>query len=1421
MASIDERVVQMTFRSAEFLSGANMVLSALAKLKSSLSNMKGAESGLNGINAAAKGINLSGLTSSVEGLSSKFSALGVIGAAALATIASRAVMAGAQMLKSLTITPIMAGLDIYSTKLNSMQTILANTVGQAGSNIAHVTQALNELNTYSNQTIYRFGDMAHAIGLFTAAGVGIDTSVASIKGLANIAALSGSSTQQASTAMYQLSQAIAAGSVKLEDWNSIVNAGMGGKVFQNALIETARVHGVSVDEMIKKNGSFRLSLQEGWLTSDIMTETLSKFTGDLSAAQLKAMGYTDAQTQAILRQAKAAVDSATKVRTISQLWEVMSDSVATAWSKVWEAVIGNLPQATALLTSVAAGLSKVFVAPVQHLGDLLQKWNELGGRAILINALSDGIRILGSVLKPIGQAFREVFDPMTAGRLVDLTVRFHDFINTLKPSAATIENIHKIFEGLFSGLKIGVDIFKGIVGVIGQVLNAATGTGGGILGLAAKFGTLITNVRRTIESGTGLTTFFHILGTVLSAPVKGLSLAVQGLDKLAAVFPKILALIQPFVSKVASAFKAIGAAIGQAISSGDLSNVLHVINQVLLGGVLLAIRNFTGKLSKSLGGGLGIVDQIKSIFGGLTGALTAMQRNLNAGTLQKIAIAIALLAASIAVMSFIDAGKLAKSLSAMTVMFTQLMGAMAILSKIGVGVFQIIAIAAAMDLISGAILILAGAVTILAQLSWSEIAKGISAIAAMMVILVASVTLMSRNTPGVLSAAAAMILMAVALNIMSGAVALLGNMDWGTLIKGVGTIAALLAIMGLFNTFGGGKNLISTAAAMLILGAALNVMAMALGTMGSMDMASIGKGLLTIAGALIIIAAGMAIMPKDMLVTAAGLLVVSAALLILSQAMQAMGNMSWGEIAASLIVLAGALVIISAAMMLMTGALPGAAALLIISGALAILVPVLVMLGSLSWQVILTSLAALAGVLIVLGLAGILLAPVAPALLAIGAALLLFGAGVLAVGAGVALLGIGLTAIGAAVTVAGAAILSFVTGLLNLIPTALAKIGQGIVQFAAAIGAGGAAITAAFTTILTALLNAIIKVTPLIGQAIGGILNQFLNLINQYAPRVISTMVSLINQLLSAIASNMGKFVQKGADIIVNLVNGIAANVGRIVTAATNAIVAFLNAIASNLGRVVQAGIDLALKFINAVADGLRNNGAALGNAAWNLASAIVEGLANGIAAMAGRAVAAAANLASQVLGALGNVLKFWSPSHETRDMGIGISRGLALGIRDASGEAVRSSKDIGKAVLAALETSLSGTGGLGNIEPVITPVLDLSKAKKGFDDLAAMTGAGIIPVTSAGAAGAISATAAPSVPGGGVVVSGGTTLSFTQNNTSPKALSAAEIYRQTKNQLSVVKGALPALCSPWSRSRTRRAGRLSSRWQISPAVSS
>jgi tape measure domain-containing protein len=1299
LSSIDERVVQMTFKSSDFLKSSADVLNALANLKDKLGSLKGAEGSLNDINAAGKKMDLSGIASGVDQIASKFSALGIAGVSALATIASKAVMAGAQLLKSLTLDPVMAGLDIYSTKLNAMQTMLANTMGQAGSNVQSITAALNELNQYSNLTIYRFADMAHNIGLFTAAGVNIKDSVSSIKGLSNIAALSGASTEQAAMAMYQMSQAIASGTVRLMDWNSVVNAGMGGKVFQNALIQTARVHGVAVDEMIKKNGSFRDSLQEGWLTSGIMTETLATFTGDLSAAQLKAMGYTDAQTKAIMAQAKTAVEAATKVRTVSQLWSVMGDSIATAWSSIWEAIIGNLDDATNLLTSVSGALSNIFVAPIQHLGEFLKAWNELGGRTVLITAITDAFKFLGTVLKPIKDAFREVFPPATAQQLYDLTLKFYNFIEGLKLSAKASDDLHRIFAGLFSGIKIVWDVIKGVVGVIGDLIRAVTGASGGFLDLGAKVGDFLGNVRKSIESGTAFTKFFDILSTVLTAPVKLLGLLGEGLSKLADI-------AGPIVSKIAGAFKTVGEAIYQAFQSGDLTKVASLVNEGLLGSILVAVEMFMRNLSKRVGGA-GMLSALKQSFQTLTNTLRAMQLNLNADTLMKIAIAVGVLAASLVAMSFIDPGKLAKSLGAITVMFTQLLIAMEVVSKISKsgGFLKMPLIAASLNLLATAILILAAAVAVLSLFSWEQLAKGLGSVAVLLGLLVAAVNLMpSKN---VLLAAAAMTAMAVAIDIMTAAVGILGNMDISTLVKGLTSIAAALGI----------------------------------------------------------IAIGMRLMPKNMLVTAAGLLVVSAALAILSGALTIMGKMSWGAIGKSLTELAGALVILSAAMILMSGTLPGAAALLVVAGALAILTPILITLGAMPWSVLLTSLGALAAIFVVLGAAGLLLTPVAPALLAIGAAMLLFGAGVALLGAGVLVLGTGLTVLGAALTISGAAIVSFVTSMLNLIPLAMQKIGEGIVLMATEIGKGGVAITQAFVAILNALIDAIVQVTP----------------------KAVDMFFKLIMALLTEIDNHMPDFVRKGSDIIVKFLAGIASNTQNIIRAGTDIIIEVITGIGNAALRIANAAADTIVRFINGLSAAINSHSAEINAAARKLIGAIVNAISSAMDTMTGGLFSKAKSIASSIFNFLTAPFR-GSPIEQgpMRDVGRAIIQALINGLSDS-----RDLMDTAGSTGDMLLKAMSGLQDNIELNPVITPVIDLSQAKRGFDDLATM--ARIQPVTTTGMAPAVAAAAAGArPPGEGAISVGGSTYNFTQNNTSPKALSEAEIYRQTKNQLSVLKGALP-----------------------------
>ena len=384
---VDERVVEMRFDNEQFERNVGETMSTLKKLKKSL-KLDGASKGLGDISAAAKKCDVSCVERSIESVRASFSALGIVGATTLANITNSAVNAGKRIVSALTIDPVKTGFDEYETKIDAIQTIMSNTASK-GTTMADVTKTLDELNTYADKTIYNFAEMTRNIGTFTAAGVDLKTSATAIQGIANLAAASGSSSMQASTAMYQLSQALAAGTVKLQDWNSVVNAGMGGEKFQEALKETARRHGVAVDKMIEKNGSFRESLQEGWITADILNETLNNFTvkgaTEYASSMQKAGKWTKKQADAFVAEAQSMEDAATKVKTFTQLWDTLKESAQSGWSQSWEIIVGDFEEAKELFTEASDLFGGIIGKSADARNRLLEgalssKWESLSKR---------------------------------------------------------------------------------------------------------------------------------------------------------------------------------------------------------------------------------------------------------------------------------------------------------------------------------------------------------------------------------------------------------------------------------------------------------------------------------------------------------------------------------------------------------------------------------------------------------------------------------------------------------------------------------------------------------------------------------------------------------------------------------------------------------------------------------------------------------------------------------------------------------------------------------------------------------------------------------------------------------------------------------------------------------------------------------
>nr|WP_144363768.1 tape measure protein [Lacrimispora amygdalina] len=1275
--TVDERVVEMRFDNKQFEQNIQTSLSSLDKLKKSL-NLEGAAKGLETVNDAANKCsgNMSPLSNAVETVRVRFSALEVMAITALQNITNSALAAGKNLVSAFTIDPIKTGFEEYETQINAVQTILANTSSK-GTTLDQVNNALDELNHYADMTIYNFTEMTRNIGTFTAAGVDLDTSVAAIKGIANLAAVSGSNSQQASTAMYQLSQALAAGTVKLQDWNSVVNAGMGGQVFQDALKETAKVHGIAIDEMIKDEGSFRETLSKGWLTSDILTETLAKFTGDLNEDQLRTMGYTDDQIKSIMEMGKTANDAATKVKTFTQLFDTLKEAAQSGWTQSWEIIVGDFEEAKELLTEVSDTFSAVINASADARNKMLQDWKDLGGRTMMIEAVKNVFEGLVSVVKPVREAFSEIFPPMTGKQLAEITERIRDLTAKFKMGEESSKNLKNTFKGVFAVLDIVGQAFKAVVGGVGELIGLFLPAGNGVLSLTGSFGEYLVKLDETVKKtdvfGKAVLTVVDIVKTAITF-VKTAGEKVKEFGKAAGgkfdfpgfeLFHSFLERVHERMAQIGegagkmksgviaafemmgealekckflqmleslwNAVKAIGGGIADLLGSmisglgkADFNGIIDLLNGIATGGLFIAISNFLNSKADKKGifgfieslvesplSQIGdILDSAKSVLDGVRESFEAYQTNLKAGTLIKIATAIGILAASIVVIATIDSDKLSASLGAITVLFANLLGAMAIFEKIAGSKTKVSKACTAMIAMSVAVSILAGALKKVSDLDWGELARGLVGIAGLTTIVVASSKAMAsgqkqvmkgatsliifgaaikilasackdlsklqwdelgRGLTGVgvlfaeiavflrvakfngkmISTATGIIILAAAMKVLASACKDFGQMEWSEIGKGLTGIGGLLAELAVFtNLAGNAKHVMSTGVSLIAIGAAMKIFASAVKDFGQLQWDEIGRGLTVMGGALAEVAIAVNLMPKNMIGIGTGLVIVGGALEIIANCMSKFGGMQWEEIGRGLTVMGGALAELAISLNFMKGTIGGSAALLIASGALAVLAPVLSILGALSWEAIAKGLISIAGAFTIIGVAGAVLTPLVPTILALSGAFALIGVGVLTIGAGLLAAGTGLSALAigftalatagaAGATAIVAALTVIVTGIAGLIPAVLTKVGEGLIAICKVIAAGAPAIGEAVKAVILTLVDVLVSCVPQLADGALQLVVGVLAALVTYTPQIVDLAFKFLIGILEGIASNLPSLIKAGIDVLMAFFAGI------------------------------------------------------------------------------------------------------------------------------------------------------------------------------------------------------------------------------------------------------------------------------------------
>lgn len=954
--TVDERVVQMSLENRQFESNAKETMSTLDKLKQSL-NFKGASKSFEEVNTAMKGINLSGLVSGIEEVSKRFSTLGIIGVTALQNITNQVLNTAKSLVNDLTLAPIFSGFQEYETQIGAIQTILANTSSQ-GTTLEQVNAALDELNTYADKTIYNFTEMTRNIGTFTAAGVDLKTSVEAIKGIANLAAMSGSTSQQASTAMYQLSQALAAGRVSLQDWNSVVNAGMGGKVFQEALMQTAETMGIVVD----RSKSFRESIsatggQDSWLTSEVLLNTLRQFTGDLTDAELAAMGFNDAQIQAIQAQAKTANEAATQVKTLTQLLNTMKESVSSGWTETWEIIIGDFGEARTLFTQV----SNVFGDFVSNMsearnnllrGGLMSGWKQFLNEGIsnqedfllsveqAMNSYGYYEGFLDDLIETHG-SFEDSLKSgwMTTDILADSVQRYTDRLNAmsmeeLEAAGYTSQHVEQlnelnagikdgsvnlddflmkmgrdsgrenIIEGLSQAFRVLLEVIKPIQTAYGNVFEAMKPEQ--LYEMTESFRNFFTNLSLGEENAKNLQDTFQGLFSVFDLVGKGISSVWKSISGYGS---EIGGLASKFLSLTGSIGRWLTSLNEAVDSSGALSFISDTITYSLD-----TVFETINKVTDGIGGFVGVLTSVKdvvssvftSIFGVIKKVFDWIRENISAGDIFAGLAGGGIFVLAKKLSGLIDkikglfdktnAGNIKDSL---TEVLDSLHESLTSFQQ-GIKVASIIGIAVAITLL----------VSSLRKLSEINPASLLYSLGAMEVIFIElnsgfksfQKTLNDFNSKGSIRSAITMVALAEAINILAEAIGKIGSLNFDEIVKGLIGIGGLMGELVVAINFLGKSNgtTLRTSVAIIALSFACKNLADAMKSFGSMPWEEIKRGLVAMGGALLEFTLSLSVLGKfggmGSLLGSVGMLISAQSLYAISENLEKMGSLDWETI---------------------------------------------------------------------------------------------------------------------------------------------------------------------------------------------------------------------------------------------------------------------------------------------------------------------------------------------------------------------------------------------------------------------------------------------------------------------------------------------------------------------------------------------
>lgn len=1183
---VDERVVEMRFENGQFEKGVAQSTESLNKLKKSL-NLEGAAKGLENVNSAAKNTSgIESLAASLEKVERRFSTMGIVGMRVIENLTDSAMRLANRAVSFLTSGIIQGGINRAKNLENAhfqLQGLLKDEEA--------VSAVMKNVNDSVDGTAYSLDAAAKVASQLAASGMRAgDEMYKSLRAVAGVAAMTNS------------------------DYESI------GQIFT-----TVAGNGRLMGEQLLQLSS------RGMNAAAVLGEALGKSESEIrdmvSKGKIDFQTFADAMDDAFGEHAKKANETFNGA--LSNIKAALARIGALFISPL---IVQNGPIVKFFNTfrervndvkKSIGPLADQFTGSVNKMADAatsaISRFDSEDRTSIFTNIVStmtSAFSGLWSILKPVGQAFRDVFPQTTASQLIVITERIKDLISKIQLGAVESENLRDTFKGVFSVLKFAVGTITSITKGIDNLLFHLTGVRGGFLGITGAVGRWVTKMTDATKAGAAFRTVIDAISSYLGRGIDGIKnfLAIvkekfvtPGFEK----FTDVLQKLWDLVKKIGSKINDFLSGIVSSFNGDSLTGVFTMVNALVL--LKIAYRKFfddwkplikrwkqiiNDGLLKTIKDITVAPEGIVSAFNAVKSSLWTFNKSMKYDNIMKLAKALLVLAAAMLVVSLIDTDKMVSSMTAITALITELMAVIKFYNTLGTASIKdsanIIAVSTGLIQMAVSVLILASALKKLSGLSWEELAKGLSGVTGLVAILVAAAKIMNKEKLEMLKFGKQMILMSAAILILASACKKLSGLSWEELAKGV---SGVLIFVGIFvaavKILNSNEKAISKfAGQMIFMSIGISIMAAVAKSLSELSWEELGKGASGLLAIVTMLVAATKIMSKDsggMLKASAPMILFATAIAIVGQTMKSLSGMSWDELGRGIAGIGGSIAIFAAGLKAMSGSAKGAGSLLLAAVALGALTPVLLVLGSMSWGAIAKSMTAIAAAFTVLGLAGLILKPVVPTIALLGASIALIGVGCLAAGAGLELFSAGIAAL-VGVTVASATGIAaslkvILLGLLDMVPE----------------------LASSFETAIRSLMQILINLIPDASQALVQLILGTLNAIADNIPQLIDGVSNLVLGLIQSLTTKLPEFTIALVNFLATLFNSLAEDIQPLVNGFANLFGTVIKGAAIALGPVIKDVVRPILEVFAEIVDSIAPYIPGICNAISDIVDAVTD----------------------------------------------------------------------------------------------------------------------------------------------------------------------------------------------------------------------